>query len=133
MTSLSSAGQGQPNLRVLQHKSPNVARQTAANRSTSAYAVPAVGSKVHKDSASMSAPAASVSPVMPDTADNVYDSTQTQKTSDTTVDVLSVGDEHAALIASIPGQVDVQEHRSDCLLPVASSHCKSFACFKTAD
>lgn len=118
MTSLPSAGQEQPSLRVLQRKSSNIARQTAAHRSTSAYAVPAVGSKVVKDPASASASPAGVSPVMADTAGNVHGSLQTQPAADTTANVSSVEAAHIALTASIPGQVDTQEHRSTAhLLP----------------
>lgn len=106
--------QEQPSFGVLQRKSSNIARQTAANRSTSAYAVSAVGSKGHKQPANVSPlPSAGVSPVMADTAGKVHASLGTQPISDTTENVLSVEDDRAALTASIPGQVEAQEHRSD--------------------
>lgn len=113
MTSPPSTGQAQPSLRVLQRKSSNIARQTAASRSASAYSVPAVGSKVHKDPASVSAAPASVSPTMADTAGNVHLSPQTQPASDTAANKSLAEDGYAALAASIPGQVDSQEHRCD--------------------
>ena len=122
MTSLPKAGQEQPSLQVLLRKSSNTARQTAMNRSTSAYAVQAVGSKGHKDPASMSAPTASASPVMADNAGNMHNSLQTLPTTDTTASVSSVEHEQAALAAVIPGQVDAQEHRSDCPLAASNRH-----------
>ena len=105
--------QEQPKFGVLQRKSSNIARQTAANRSSSAYAVPAVGSKGHKQPANVSpVPPAAVSPVMADMAGKVHDSLETQPISDLTENVLSVEDDRAALTASIPGQVEALEHRS---------------------
>lgn len=109
---MSSTAQEKPSLRVLQRKSSNIARQAAANRSTSAYAAPAVGSKVISNPALTTAPPYSMSAVTSGTACNVHDCLDTQPTSDATATVPSLEDEHAALTVSIPGQVDAQEHRS---------------------
>lgn len=133
MTTLPSAGQEQPSLRVLQRKSSNIARQTAAHRSTSAYAVAAVGSKVHRDPASASSPPPAVNPVMAETAGNVHSALLTQPPSDASANVSSVEAAHTALTASIPGQVDTQERRLTAHLLPANSHCQSIAYFKTAD
>lgn len=119
--------QEQPSFGVLQRKSSNIARQTAANRSTSAYAVPAVGSKGHKQPP----PSAGVRPAVADTAGKVHDSLETQTLSDTTENVSSVEEDCAALTASIPGQVEAQEHRSGYSdLSAEQQPLQVFACSK---
>lgn len=133
MTSLPNTDQEQPSFGVLQRKSSNIARQTAANRSNSAYAVPAVGSKGHKQPASASPlPSAGVSPGMVETAGEARDSLETQPISDTTENVLSVEDDRAALTASIPGQVEAQEHRSAYFVAAAKQPLQVLACFQIA-
>lgn len=121
MNSASSVEQQQPRLLDLQHNLPNILLQAAAENSSSAYAAPAVANKIH--SANTTGPHDNMSAVMSDTGCDVLDSLNTEPVPDASARVVSLKDEHAALAASIPGQVDAQEHRSHRSLTLANSNC----------
>lgn len=127
MNSMSSAGQQQPRLLDLQHNSPIILLQTAADNSASAYAAPAVANKIHGDSANTTGPPGNMSAVLSDTGCDVLESLNTEPVPDASAHVVSLKDGHAALTASIPGQVDAQEHRSDCSSYTCQQQLQSFA------
>ena len=115
-----SVGSKQHQSRILQRKSSNIAIQTAANDST-AYAVPAVGSKPDMQRAKETGPQQpDTSAALCDTASELHRDLANLLVSEDTAAV-PAHDAHAVQTVSIPGQVDAAEHRSDLAL-VLSSH-----------